>query len=152
MHECNLASLEVFASKDLVENGRSGRPNRFIACTALHVQFLKWNNFVETKNIVDPYEYRKKRALMSEKEKESYDLQKVILLETIGNARLDESYDYIISHINSTNSQWIKRAGCHALRKYDHQHVIIFHLICFWYLNQLHFTISWTKTCMYCLF
>nr|XP_022327831.1 uncharacterized protein LOC111127102 [Crassostrea virginica] len=70
----------------------------------------------------DPYEYRKKRALMSEKEKESYDLQKVILLETIGNARLDESYDYIISHINSTNSQWIKRAGCHALRKYDHQH------------------------------
>lgn len=60
---------------------------------------------------------------MTEQEKETYDHQKVILLETLGNARFDESYDYIISHINSTNSQWIKRAGCHALRKYDHKHV-----------------------------
>lgn len=62
---------------------------------------------------------------MTEEEKESYDHNKVILLETLGNARMDESYDYIISHINSTNSQWIKRAGCHALRKYEHQHVIL---------------------------
>ncbi|XP_062616046.1 uncharacterized protein LOC134277751 [Saccostrea cucullata] len=70
----------------------------------------------------DPWEYRKKRSVMTEEEKESYDHHKVILLETLGNARMEESYDYIISHINSTNSQWIKRAGCHALRKYEHQH------------------------------
>lgn len=61
---------------------------------------------------------------MSPLEKEQHDHYKVILLETLGNARLDDSYDYIVSHINSTNSPWIKRAGCHALRKYDHHHVI----------------------------
>lgn len=57
-------------------------------------------------------------------EKEKHDHYKVVLLETLGNARLDHSYDYIVSHINSTNSPWIKRAGCHALRKYEHDHVI----------------------------
>jgi hypothetical protein len=60
---------------------------------------------------------------MTRKEKEDYDHQKVVLLETLGNARLDDSYDYILSHLNSTNSPWIKRAGCHALRKYNHEHV-----------------------------
>lgn len=74
---------------------------------------------------LDPYEYRKRRAVMTEREKESHDHHKVVLLETLGNARMDESYDFIISHINSSNSQWIKRAGCHALRKYEHQHVMI---------------------------
>jgi hypothetical protein len=78
---------------------------------------------------LDPYEYRKKRAVMTEMEKETYDHQKVVLLETLGNARMDESYDFIVSHINSTNSQWIKRAGCHALRKYKHQHVMIIVLL-----------------------
>lgn len=62
---------------------------------------------------------------MTAREKEEYDLNKVILLETLGNARLDESYDFILSHINSTNSPWIKRAGCHALRHFDHEHVIL---------------------------
>lgn len=73
---------------------------------------------------LDPWAYRQKRTTMTRKEEEEYDHHKVILLETLGNARLDESYDYILSHINSTNSPWIKRAGCHALRKYDHEHVI----------------------------
>ena len=76
-----------------------------------------------TWQILDPWEYRRKRAVMTSQEKEDYDVRNVILLETLGNARLDESYDYILSHINSTNSPWIKRAGCHALRKYHHQHV-----------------------------
>lgn len=75
--------------------------------------------------LLDPWEYRVKRATMTTKEKEEYDLSKVILLETLGNARLDESYDFILSHINSTNSPWIKRAGCHALRNFDHEHVIL---------------------------
>ncbi|XP_062579219.1 uncharacterized protein LOC134241150, partial [Saccostrea cucullata] len=70
----------------------------------------------------DPWEYRQKRAVMTRQEMEDYDSHKVILLETLGNARLDDSYDYILSHINSTNSPWIKRAGCHALRKYHHEH------------------------------
>lgn len=76
---------------------------------------------------------------MTEKEKESYDHHKVILLETLGNAGMDESYDYIISHINSTNSQWIKRAGCHALRKYEHQHVILLWIFFFYTILWLSF-------------
>lgn len=81
--------------------------------------------------ILDPWEYRVKRAAMTTREKEEYDLNKVVLLETLGNARLDESYDFILSHINSTNSPWIKRAGCHALRHFDHEHVIKLHICTF---------------------
>ena len=67
--------------------------------------------------------YRHKRSLQTEKEQIEYDKHRVILLETLGNARIDHSYEYIISHINSTNSPWIKRAGVHALRKYEHKNV-----------------------------
>lgn len=67
--------------------------------------------------------YRHKRSLQTEKEQIEYDKYRVILLETLGNARIDHSYEYIISHINSTNSPWIKRAGVHALRKYEHKNV-----------------------------
>ncbi|XP_052074035.1 uncharacterized protein LOC127711918 [Mytilus californianus] len=71
--------------------------------------------------IHDPFVYRKKRAIQSEQEQIDYDHWRVILLETLGNARMDFSYEYIVSHINSTNSPWIKRAGVHALRKYEHE-------------------------------
>ncbi|CAG2189963.1 unnamed protein product [Mytilus edulis] len=71
--------------------------------------------------IHDPFEYRKKRAIQSEQEQIDYDHWRVILLETLGNARMDFSFEYIVSHINSTNSAWIKRAGVHALRKYEHE-------------------------------
>ncbi|XP_052083601.1 uncharacterized protein LOC127720901 [Mytilus californianus] len=67
----------------------------------------------------DPWLYRQKRSTQSDVEQEEYDKKHVILLETLGNAAIDHSYEYIISHINSTNSPWIKRAGVHALRKYD---------------------------------
>lgn len=81
--------------------------------------------------ISDPWEYRKKRSLMTETHWAVYEQQKVILLETLGNAGLDHSYHYIVSHINSSNSPWVKRAACHALRKYDHKHVneLIYHSI-----------------------
>ena len=42
---------------------------------------------------------------------------------SLGNARLDQSYEHIVSHVNNTNSQWVKRAGVHALRDYHHDHV-----------------------------
>ena len=73
--------------------------------------------------LLDPFEYRKKRAIQSEQEQIDYDHWRVILLETLGNARMDFSFEYIVSHINSTNSPWIKRAGVHALRKYEHEMV-----------------------------
>ncbi|WAR06113.1 hypothetical protein MAR_021482 [Mya arenaria] len=66
----------------------------------------------------DPWEYRRKRSFMSESECIEHDLEKVVLLETLGNAGLSSSYEYIASHINSTNSQWVKRAGIFALRRY----------------------------------
>ena len=75
--------------------------------------------------------YRIKRAVQTDSEKLQYDHRRVVLLETLGNARMDSSYDIIISHINTTNSPWIKRSGVHALRKYDHQMVcskaIVYH-------------------------
>ncbi|KAK3101652.1 hypothetical protein FSP39_005219 [Pinctada imbricata] len=69
----------------------------------------------------DPWLFRQKRATMDEAAQIAYDLNKVILLESLGNAGLEMSFPYIVSHINDTNAQWIKRAGCHALRKYEHQ-------------------------------
>ncbi|KAK3102203.1 hypothetical protein FSP39_009587 [Pinctada imbricata] len=69
----------------------------------------------------DPWLFRQKRATMDEAAQIAYDLNKVVLLESLGNAGLEMSFPYIVSHINDTNAQWIKRAGCHALRKYNHQ-------------------------------
>ena len=60
---------------------------------------------------------------MTEAETIAEDLWKVVLLESLGNARLDQSYEHIVSHVNNTNSQWVKRAGVHALRDYHHDHV-----------------------------
>jgi hypothetical protein len=53
------------------------------------------------------------------------DQWKVVLLETLGNAAMDSSFEFIMSHINTTNSAWIKRAGLHAMRKYEHDKVFI---------------------------
>lgn len=60
---------------------------------------------------------------MTEQESLEYDMNKVVLLDSIGNAGLQSSYEFIVSHINSTNSQWIKRSGIHALRHYKHEEV-----------------------------
>lgn len=60
---------------------------------------------------------------MTEQESVEYDMNKVVLLNSIGNAGLQSSYEYIVSHINSTNSPWIKRSGIHALRHYENEEV-----------------------------
>ncbi|VDI24688.1 Hypothetical predicted protein, partial [Mytilus galloprovincialis] len=91
---------------------KAGREEEAIKITVRVHQWL---------GIHDPFEYRKKRAIQSEQEQIDYDHWRVILLETLGNARMDFSFEYIVSHINSTNSPWIKRAGVHALRKYEHE-------------------------------
>ena len=74
-------------------------------------------------SLTDPWEWRHRREAMTELEQEQHDHNKVILLEALGNAGLDRSYVYIVSHLNNTNSQWVKRAAVHALRVYTHQHV-----------------------------
>ena len=60
---------------------------------------------------------------MTEKENIAFDLDKVVMLDTLGNAGLEMSFEYIVSYINTTNSQWIKRAGVTALRKYQDKKV-----------------------------
>ncbi|XP_067658326.1 uncharacterized protein [Haliotis asinina] len=69
----------------------------------------------------DPYVYRKARSVMKEEHLQLVDHYRVVLLGALGNAALFRSYEHIVSHINSTNSQWVKRAGIHALRKYHHE-------------------------------
>ena len=76
--------------------------------------------------ITDPWLFKMKRSAMSDVECEDYDHDKVILLDAIGNAGLPVSYDHIVSHINSTNSQWIKRTGVHALRTFHDMKVIFY--------------------------
>ncbi|XP_041378093.1 uncharacterized protein LOC121390363 [Gigantopelta aegis] len=72
----------------------------------------------------DPWQFRKKRSTMNEDEVRDADQWKVILLEAVGNAGLDQSFVYIESHVNSTNSNWVKRAGIHAMRQYHHQRAL----------------------------
>ncbi|KAL5015117.1 hypothetical protein ScPMuIL_009387 [Solemya velum] len=70
--------------------------------------------------IHDPWHYRQRRETMTEGERLQDEHHKVVLLEVLGNARLDMSFEFIVSHINTTNAPWIKRAGVHALRHYHH--------------------------------
>jgi hypothetical protein len=75
--------------------------------------------------VLDPWVYTVKRSTQTSKEKDMSDQWKVVLLETLGNAAMDSSFEFIMSHINTTNSAWIKRAGLHAMRKYEHDKVFI---------------------------
>ena len=134
----------------------------------LHLFIISWffcplicknslNLFIFNKccNFADPWEFRRKRETMTAEEMEMYDLNKVVLLETLGNAGMDDSFPYIMSHINTTNAQWIKRAGCHALRKYHHDMVrlyIFFHslVLCVYHsicLVLIAGPFQWCHTC-----
>ncbi|XP_048258717.1 uncharacterized protein LOC124137708 isoform X1 [Haliotis rufescens] len=69
----------------------------------------------------DPWMFRQKRSTMTEREVLDDDRWRVILLGSLGNAGFDQSFEMIVSHVNTTNSQWVKRAGIHAMRKYRHE-------------------------------
>ena len=60
---------------------------------------------------------------MSEQELEDEDSRRVVLLEALGNVAMPACYRHIVSHLNSSGSQWIRRTALHALRHYDHDHV-----------------------------
>ena len=62
---------------------------------------------------------------MTKEEQNGHDHDKVILLDALGNAGLDISYEFIISNLNTTNSQWVKRSAIHALRVFNHERVCI---------------------------
>ena len=52
-----------------------------------------------------------------------YDWRKVVHLEALGNEGHESSFEHIVSHVNSTISPVVKRAGIHALRNYNHSKV-----------------------------
>lgn len=81
--------------------------------------------------ILDLWEYRVKRVVMMIREKEEYDFNKVILLEMLGNVRLDELYDFIFFYINSINLLWIKRVGCYVFWYFDYEYVIKLYICIF---------------------
>ncbi|GFR58890.1 hypothetical protein ElyMa_005371200 [Elysia marginata] len=76
---------------------------------------------------------RERRSAMSEQELQDEDTKRVVLLETLGNVAMPACYDHIVSHLERSSSQWIRRAALHALRHYDIDHVklnVPFALLC----------------------
>ncbi|WAR05128.1 hypothetical protein MAR_020497, partial [Mya arenaria] len=136
-----IAASDIVPSSDLMDvmrkacmntDTRFTRETRHTYCFALggFIKNLNQNNNIAEANVNigylhdaiglhDPWAFRMKRSLMSERECIEHDLEKVVLLETLGNAGMYSSFEYIVSHINSTNSQWVKRAGVFALRTFE---------------------------------
>ncbi|XP_060580900.1 uncharacterized protein LOC132737595 [Ruditapes philippinarum] len=128
-----LTTIEKFCFKGKrAENVRLSKETRQVSCLTFggligsvkkygkegHAEKLV-EYFHNELGLHDPWMFKTKRSAMTEVECIEYDHDKVVLLNAIGNAGLSVSYDYIISHINSTNSQWIKRTGVHALRTFQ---------------------------------
>ncbi|XP_064646638.1 uncharacterized protein LOC135499666 isoform X2 [Lineus longissimus] len=67
----------------------------------------------------DPHAYNMARSTLNEEDAGSFDLKHVVLLESLGNAVMDRSYDHIISYVNSSSHSVLKRAGLHALRQFQ---------------------------------
>ncbi|GFO16169.1 protein jagged-2 [Plakobranchus ocellatus] len=65
---------------------------------------------------------RQRRSVLSDQELEDEDSRRVVLLEALGNTAMPTCYKHILSHLNMSTSQWVKRAALHALRHYDHDH------------------------------
>jgi hypothetical protein len=61
--------------------------------------------------------------MLSEEEALSHDTRNMILLEALGNAGMERSFDHIVSYINVTTVPLLKRSGLHALRYFHHVEV-----------------------------
>ncbi|KAI8487133.1 hypothetical protein Bbelb_352030, partial [Branchiostoma belcheri] len=72
--------------------------------------------------IHDPWEERQKRSTMTEEELEFHDFERVTLLEALGNAAQQSSFEHLVSYTNQTSAPpLLRRAGLHAMRGYRHQ-------------------------------
>ncbi|XP_078695733.1 uncharacterized protein LOC144924478 [Branchiostoma floridae x Branchiostoma belcheri] len=71
--------------------------------------------------IHDPWHHRHLRSTMAADELEKHYHGKATLLESLGNAEFDSSFDHLLSYVNNTDSPpLLRRSALTAIRKYDH--------------------------------
>ncbi|XP_072034301.1 uncharacterized protein [Amphiura filiformis] len=96
--------------------------------------FTKLGKFTEATDLVtgienklgihDPWDYNKVLSTMSSDDQEHHNLNTAAMVEALGNAGLDQSFEHIVSYTNSTDTPHIlRRSGLHSLRNYGSQKV-----------------------------
>ncbi|XP_035696858.1 uncharacterized protein LOC118430255 [Branchiostoma floridae] len=71
--------------------------------------------------IHDPWHHRHLRSTLTDDEINKHYHHKATLLESLGNAEFDSSFDHLLSYINNTDSPpLLRRSALSAIRKYDH--------------------------------
>ncbi|KAI8516750.1 hypothetical protein Bbelb_053310 [Branchiostoma belcheri] len=71
--------------------------------------------------IHDPWHHRHLRSTMAADELEKHYHGKATLLESLGNAEFDSSFDHLLSYVNNSDSPpLLRRSALTAIRKYDH--------------------------------
>ncbi|XP_078585865.1 uncharacterized protein LOC144867676 [Branchiostoma floridae x Branchiostoma japonicum] len=72
--------------------------------------------------IHDPWKHRQLRSVLTEEEYRRHNHEKATILGALGNAGMDKSYEYLVSHVNNTESPSIlKRTSMTALKNYHHE-------------------------------
>ncbi|XP_078616233.1 uncharacterized protein LOC144884654 [Branchiostoma floridae x Branchiostoma japonicum] len=71
--------------------------------------------------IHDPWHHRHLRSTLTDDEMNKHYHHKATLLESLGNAEFDSSFDHLLSYVNNTDSPpLLRRSALSAIRKYDH--------------------------------
>ncbi|XP_066289112.1 uncharacterized protein [Branchiostoma lanceolatum] len=71
--------------------------------------------------IHDPWHHRHLRSTLAAEELNKHYNHKATLLESLGNAEFDSSFDHLLSYVNNTDSPpLLRRSALSAIRKYDH--------------------------------
>ncbi|XP_066278977.1 uncharacterized protein [Branchiostoma lanceolatum] len=72
--------------------------------------------------IHDPWHHRHLRSTMTADELDKHYHDKATLLESLGNAEFDSSFEHLLSYVNNTDSPpLLRRSALSAIRKYDHR-------------------------------
>ncbi|CAH1239173.1 Hypp5747 [Branchiostoma lanceolatum] len=75
----------------------------------------------ESLGIHDPWHHRHLRSTLTANELDKHYNHKATLLESLGNAEFDSSFDHLLSYVNNTDSPpLLRRSALSAIRKYDH--------------------------------
>eukprot|EP00058_Branchiostoma_floridae_P000089 XP_002585577.1 hypothetical protein BRAFLDRAFT_111796 [Branchiostoma floridae] len=84
--------------------------------------------------IHDPWHHRHLRSTLTDDEINKHYHHKATLLESLGNAEFDSSFDHLLSYVNNTDSPpLLRRSALSAIRKYDHHEEFVMALeeLCF---------------------
>ncbi|KAI8482782.1 hypothetical protein Bbelb_394440 [Branchiostoma belcheri] len=72
--------------------------------------------------IHDPWHHRQLRSTLTADELGKHYHGKATLLESLGNAGFDSSFDHLLSYVNNTDSPpLLRRSALNAIRKFDHR-------------------------------